>query len=132
MAAPRALAAVPLLALALIAPLASLVALLLAAGASASAALLNLWHPMPGNRRGMLRRHSQSKLLALIEHVIALLWAVAAVLTLLGSACGLAPAAVALAVLAAMSPHRVAVRERLAAAGRRPHRAPVEAATPGL
>jgi ABC-2 type transport system permease protein len=40
---------------------------------------------MPGNRRGMLRRHAQSKLVGLLEHVLAILWAIAAVLALLGS-----------------------------------------------
>ncbi|MDX2159174.1 MAG: hypothetical protein SFW09_21935 [Hyphomicrobiaceae bacterium] len=78
-------AAVPVGGLALASPLTALAALLFAAGASASTALLNLWHPMPGNRRGMLRRHAQSKLIGLLEHLLAILWAIAAVLALLGS-----------------------------------------------
>ena len=59
---------------------------LFSAAASVSTALLNLWHPMPGNRRGMLRRHSQSKLMALLEHLMAMLWAIAIVLAVVGTA----------------------------------------------
>lgn len=98
--------------LALVSPKAALMAVGLGAGASLSTALLNIWHPMPGNRRGMLRRHSQSKLLALIEHVIAMLWAVAVVLALMGSSTFAVPVVLALAVLALAVPGS---RERLAA-----------------
>lgn len=58
---------------------------LFAAGAAASTAFLNFWHPMPGRRVAVLRRHSQSKLVAVLEHLLALLWAVAMVLAVLGS-----------------------------------------------
>jgi ABC-2 type transport system permease protein len=51
-----------------------------AAGAAASTAFLNFWHPMPGRRAAVLRRHSQSKLVAILEHLLSLLWAVAMVL----------------------------------------------------
>jgi ABC-2 type transport system permease protein len=78
-------AALPLAGLALVSPVATIVTAVFAAGASLSTALLNLWHPMPGNRRGMLRRHAQSKLIGLLEHLLAILWAIAAVLALLGS-----------------------------------------------
>lgn len=80
-----AVAALPVAGLAFTSPGPAVVALGFAAGASLSTALLNLWHPMPGNRRGMLRRHAQSKLIGLIEHVLAVLWAIAVVLALLGS-----------------------------------------------
>ena len=59
---------------------------------------------MPGSRRGMLRRHSQSKLMALIEHVIAVLWAVGTVLLLLGTAWCVVPIVLALGVLGLMAP----------------------------
>ena len=78
--------ALPLAGLALLSPFVALLVALFAAAASISTALLNLWHPMPGNRRGMLRRHSQSKLMALLEHLMAMLWAIAIVLAVVGSA----------------------------------------------
>jgi len=80
-------------------PIALLTALFAAAGA-ASTALLNFWHPMPGNRRGMLRRHSQSKLIALVEHALAVLWAIAIVLTLMRSSVALIAVALVVAILA--------------------------------
>lgn len=49
--------------------------------AAIAAALLNLWHPVPGRRGDILRRHSQSKLVAMMEHMLSLLWAVALALT---------------------------------------------------
>lgn len=61
---------------------------------------LNFWHPMPGNRRGMLRRHSQSKLVGLVEHGLAMLWAFAVVFALVGSPLALAPLGLAGAMLA--------------------------------
>lgn len=85
---------------------AMLTALFTVAGA-ASTALLNFWHPMPGNRRGMLRRHSQSKLIALIEHALAICWAIAIVLTLAGSFIALLPIAIVASILGTMrSRHR--------------------------
>lgn len=77
--------AVPLAGLAWFSPPAALYALVFGVGAAASTALLNLWHPMPGRRSDMLRRHSQSKLVGLMEHMISLCWAVAMVLGILGS-----------------------------------------------
>lgn len=74
---------------------------LIASLAAVSTALLNFWHPMPGNRRGMLRRHSQSKLVGLVEHALALLWAVAMVMALLDPMLALIPAAMVAAILAA-------------------------------
>jgi ABC-2 type transport system permease protein len=92
--------AVPLLALANISVHAALIAAVCVAGASASTALLNFWHPMPGNRRGMLRRHAQSKLVALVEHALAMLWAVTALFAIVGSEIALGPLAVAVGILA--------------------------------
>ncbi|MFM9942927.1 MAG: hypothetical protein ACKVP7_25935 [Hyphomicrobiaceae bacterium] len=127
-----ALATLPVLALALVSPVASLVGLIMAAGACVSTALLNLWHPMPGNRRGMLRRHSQSKLLALIEHIIAVLWAVATVLVLLGTLWFLAPVMLACGVLALSVPASGAKLRRAAMRLRSLKSSPVEAPTAGL
>jgi ABC-2 type transport system permease protein len=98
--------ALPLAALALLAPFVALMVTLFAAAASISTALINLWHPMPRNRRGMLRRHSQSKVMALIEHPMAMLWAIATVLAVVGSAWALVPIGLANAVLILCSPPR--------------------------
>lgn len=96
--------ALPLVGLALLAPSVALLAVAFAAAASISTALLNLWHPQPGNRRGMLRRHSQSKLMALLEHLMALLWAVAIVVAIMGSAWVMLPIALVLLLLASCRP----------------------------
>jgi ABC-2 type transport system permease protein len=69
-----------------------------------SAALLNFWHPMPGNRRGMLRRHSQSKVVAMAEHATALLWAVAVVLALVMPLAATVPVAMVVGLLWLASP----------------------------
>lgn len=82
-AAPvAAILAVPLLVLATFSPVCTLYAVVFAIGAGASTALLNFWHPMAGNRRGMLRRHSQSKVIAMAEHGLAISWALAVVLAM--------------------------------------------------
>ena len=98
--------ALPLAGLALLSPFVALMVALFAAAASISTALLNLWHPMPGNRRGMLRRHSQSKLMALLEHLMAMLWAIAIVLAVVRSGWALLPIALANVVLFCCSPPR--------------------------
>lgn len=74
--------------------------------------LLNLWHPMPGNRRGMLRRHAQSKLVGLLEHVLAILWAIAAVLALLGSSLWIGALVLTVPVLFYESLVRLATRPK--------------------
>lgn len=68
-----------------IAPVALIYAALFGAMAAVSTALLNFWHPLPGNRRGMLRRHHQSKIVAIAEHSLALFWACATVMAMSGS-----------------------------------------------
>jgi len=88
------------LALASLSVRAAIVAALFAAGGCACTSLLNFWHPMPGNRRGMLRRHQQSRLIGLIEHGLAMLWAFASVFALIGSPLTFAPLGIAAAILA--------------------------------
>lgn len=95
-----AILALPLTGLALISWRCAAIALLFAACGCASTALLNFWHPMPGNRRGMLRRHQQSKLIGLVEHGLAMLWAFAVVFALIGSVIALAPIAIVVTILA--------------------------------
>ena len=86
--------------LALVSPPGAMLVAVFASAAALSTALINLWHPMPGNRRGMLRRHSQSKLMALLEHLLAMLWGVAVFVALLGSAAALVSIALVVAILA--------------------------------
>ncbi len=93
--------ALPLAALAAISWSAALVALVFTTLACISTALLNFWHPMPGNRRGMLRRHSQSKLIGLIEHTLAVLWAIATVFAMISSSITAVPVVLAVGCLAA-------------------------------
>ena len=95
-----AILALPLTGLALISWRCAAIALVFAACGCASTALLNFWHPMPGNRRGMLRRHQQSKLIGLVEHGLAILWAFAVVFALIGSVIALAPIAIVITILA--------------------------------
>ena len=91
-AAPLALIlAAPVFALAAISFLAALYAIGFGALAAASTALLNFWHPMQGNRRGLLRRHSQSKVIAIAEHGLALLWAMAVVAAMVDLRLALVP-----------------------------------------
>ncbi len=92
--------ALPLAGLALVSWRIALLTALFGAAGAASTSLLNFWHPMPGNRRGMLRRHSQSKLIALVEHALAILWAIAIVLAMIASPVALIPVALVVAILA--------------------------------
>ena len=89
----------PILGLAFFSLWTALVASIFCAAAGASTALLNLWHPKPGGRAQVLRRHSQSKLVGVMEHALSLLWAVGMVLAAVGSWLMLVPAAMALGLL---------------------------------
>lgn len=91
--------ALPLIGILLASPGLAVLTLVFASGGAASTALLNFWHPMPGNRRGMLRRHSQSKLVGLVEHGLAMLWAVAVVLAMVGSLAAVVPIGLAVGTL---------------------------------
>ena len=75
--------------------------------AALAAALLNLWHPVPGRRGDILRRHSQSKLVAMMEHMLSLLWAVALALTAFGSWAAMVPILCALFLLWTQRPKAV-------------------------
>jgi ABC-2 type transport system permease protein len=119
--------ALPFAGLLYLSPHVGMLVLLFSAGASASTALLNLWHPMPGNRRGMLRRHSQSKLMALLEHLMAMLWAIAIVFAVIGTVWAALPIGLAVLLLLSCSPSRP--RWRRATSPQRP--APQAARTVG-
>jgi ABC-2 type transport system permease protein len=81
----------PLLGLTWIAPFGGCAAILGSAGAAASGALLMLWRQAPARRGMVLRRHSQSKLVALGEHWLSLLWACATAVAAFGSFACVAP-----------------------------------------
>jgi ABC-2 type transport system permease protein len=92
--------ALPLAALAFASPWAGLCALLFGAGAIASAALVNLWRQAPSRRGLVLRRHSQSKLVGMMEHLVSILWAIATTTAVIGSWVTVVPLAAVAAVLA--------------------------------
>jgi ABC-2 type transport system permease protein len=92
--------AAPLAALAFASPWAGFCALLFGAGAIASAALVNLWRQAPSRRGLVLRRHSQSKLVGMMEHLVSVLWAVATTTAVIGSWATVVPLAAVAAVLA--------------------------------
>jgi ABC-2 type transport system permease protein len=103
----------PIVWLAVVAPHAGLVTLAAVILAALSTAFLNLWHPMPGNRRGLLRRHAQSKLIGLVEHALSMLWAVAVVLALFGSWLVIVPVLLVAAILVGAAPQAVQLRRLL-------------------
>jgi ABC-2 type transport system permease protein len=108
-AAPIALfLALPLGGLALVSPWSALLAGLFAAGAGVSTALLNLWRQAPARRSMVLRRHGQSKLVGMIEHLLSILWAVGAAIAIIGSWAALAPVLLAALVLWASRPRSAA------------------------
>ena len=66
----------------------------------ASAALVNLWRQAPSRRGLVLRRHSQSKLVGMMEHLVSILWAVATTTAVIGSWATVVPLAAVAGVLA--------------------------------
>ena len=92
--------ALPLAALAVASPWAGFCALTFGAGAIASAALVNLWRQSPSRRGLVLRRHSQSKLIGMMEHLVSVLWAVATTVAVIGSWATVVPLAAVAAVMA--------------------------------
>ena len=116
-AAPvTAILGAPILVLCSISPWAAVYAVVFAAAAGASTALLNLWHPMPGNRRGLLRRHSQSKVIAIAEHGLSVLWALAVVLAMVDPRFALIPLAPIAGIVWLFKPKSRPVRPRRLAA----------------
>jgi ABC-2 type transport system permease protein len=85
--------ALPMVGLAFASPWGALCALICGAGASLSAALLMLWRQAPARRGLVLRRHSQAKWVALVEHWLSLLWAVATGVAVFGSLACVIPVA---------------------------------------
>lgn len=89
----------PIVALAFVSPWSALCAALFTLGAGASTALLNLWRQTPSRRGLVLRRHSQSKFVGMIEHLLSIVWAVGAVIAVIGSWSALVPVALACLIL---------------------------------
>ena len=79
------LLAAPILGLAFASPRAAICTTLFALGAGVSTTLVNLWRQAPARRVMVLRRHSQSRLVALIELFITMLWAIACAAAIMGS-----------------------------------------------
>jgi ABC-2 type transport system permease protein len=96
----------PLMALAWAAPWGAFCALFGGLGAGVSAGLLMLWRQAPARRGMVLRRHSQSKLVALAEHWLSMLWAMATGIAAFGSWAFVAPIALAALTLWAVRPRR--------------------------
>jgi ABC-2 type transport system permease protein len=93
---PIALAlAAPIVALAFVSPWAAFCAALFTLGAGVSTALLNLWRQAPSRRGMVLQRHAQSKVVGLVEHLLSIVWAVAAVIAVMGHWSALLPVALA-------------------------------------
>jgi len=89
----------PLLWLACYSPYSAGLTLLFGAAGATCTALINLWHPGPGKGSTLVRRHAQSKLVGLIEHLMSLLWAVSTGIALSGSPLALIPVSLAFALL---------------------------------
>lgn len=96
--------AVPLAGMWLVMPKAAYLTLFFALCAAGSTALLNLWRQVPGRRGDLMRRHSQSKIVGMIEHALSLFWATGLALAAYRSPWALAPCAAALALLWANRP----------------------------
>ena len=109
-AAPVALIlAIPLIGMMLLSPVAALITALFAAAAAASTILLNVWRPVPGQRGDVMRRHSQSKLVGLMEHCLALFWAVGMALAGFGSGWAALPVGLALGLLWLNRPRSITI-----------------------
>ena len=91
--------ALPIASLSVASPWSGFCAATYALGAGASAALVNLWRQAPARRGLVLRRHSQSKLVGLLEHLLSISWAVAAGAATLQSWTTMVPLAVVAATL---------------------------------
>jgi ABC-2 type transport system permease protein len=94
-----ALLAAPIGVLAFAAPWAALWAALFALGAGVSTALLNLWRQSPSPRGMMLRRHSQSKIVGMLEHLLAIVWAIGAAMAVMGFWSAVVPVLLACLIL---------------------------------
>ncbi len=86
-----AIVGLPLVWLAVLSPPAAALALGLALLGIGSAVLLQLWQGRPGRRSVFAARHRESKLLAMIEMGLSILWGITAALLVVASPWALAP-----------------------------------------
>jgi ABC-2 type transport system permease protein len=96
--------ALPTLALVYFSPRGAIFAAGFAAAAGASTALLNFWRQAPAKRTMVLRRHSQSRLVAMLELVLTLIWAVACAVSVMTGWVGLVVLTPAILVLWLLRP----------------------------
>jgi len=114
-AAPVALfLATPLLGLMWADPFVGAVTLVFAAVAAASTAALNFWKPLQNRRGDLIKTHAQNKLVGLVEHGLALCWAIAALLACLRQWEAVLPVGAALVLLAFNAPRRTRLAARAA------------------
>jgi len=96
--------ALPLLYLATVSVAATVLSAGLGAFGLCTAVTLHLWHGVPARRSAFAARHRESKLMALIEMSLSLLFGLTTALSVLGTAWGLAPFAVVGAILLWLKP----------------------------
>ena len=104
-----AIVGVPLVWLAFLSPPAAALALGLALLGIGSAVLLQLWQGRPGRRSVFAARHRESKLLAMIEMGLSILWGITAALLVVLSPWALAPLGAVAIVLFCCRPRPAAI-----------------------
>ncbi len=119
-----ALAALPLAWLALLSPFIALGTATLAALAVVTAMTLNTWHVAPTRRASFAARHRESKLLAMVEVILSMLFGLAAALLAAGSAWTLLPLGGVAGLLLANRPRRRRSGDEQAASGPEPGQQP--------
>jgi ABC-2 type transport system permease protein len=92
------------------------ITIIFAALASASTAALNFWKPLQNRRGDLIKTHAQNKLVGLVEHGLALCWAIAALLACLHQWEAVLPVAAALVLLWLNAPKRLRPQPALQAA----------------
>ena len=100
--------AIPLIWLAVLSPGAAALTLGLAALGLGNAVLLQLWHGKPARRSRFAARHRESKLLAMIEMALSMVWGIATALSVLPSLWALLPLGLAGLILLVCRPGRAA------------------------
>lgn len=106
--------ALPILALAYFSLKSAVIAVSFSAGAGTSTALLNFWRQAPAKRTMVLRRHTQSRLVAILELLLTLVWAVSCAVSAMIGWIGLATLTPVALIMWLVRPRpRVAARETL-------------------
>ena len=98
------LVALPLLYLAWLSPLSAAVTAAIAAAGLGAAVALQSWHGKPGRRSAFAARHRESKLMALVEMGLSVLFGLGAALAVVGTALALIPLAAVGIILLGLRP----------------------------